>query len=245
MATGKNKLLRYARVYFGGYNISGDARTIGTLQNKIDPIDMTALSDSYRNALGAGHREVGVMGFQAFLNDTASSGAHTLMKNGGSTQLSVLLGSLAEPAIGDIAYLLPAVLLSYPYSFDGGAAIISGDFMPDASQSLTASPFGIVQHPATSLSATTNATSVDNGASSANGAIAILHLVATSSGDFALKVQDSANNSDWSDLITFSSDGSAITSEVGTATGTVDRYTRFQATRTGGSCTPVVSFARL
>ncbi len=44
---------------------------------------------------------------------------------------------------------------------------------------------------------------------------------------------------------TFTATGSAITSEHGSGTGTVRQYVRFRAARTGGSCTPVVTFARL
>ena len=40
MATGKNKLLRFCRAYFGGYDLSGDSRTFGALNNSVGEIEI-------------------------------------------------------------------------------------------------------------------------------------------------------------------------------------------------------------
>ena len=51
------------------------------------------------------------------------------------------------------------------------------------------------------------------------------------SGSPTVKIQDSANNSDWADLITFST-SSAASAERKTVTGTVNRYVRLNLSGT-------------
>ncbi len=46
--TGKNKLLRWLRVFINGYDLSGDARSIGTLMNAFGEVEMTGLSHSVK-----------------------------------------------------------------------------------------------------------------------------------------------------------------------------------------------------
>ena len=91
--------------------------------------------------------------------------------------------------------------------------------------------------------------SVDNGASSANGGAALLHVPTNSVGGGAttIKVQHSANDSTWADLVTFTAVGaSTITSQLSAVTGTVNRYLRVTASTAGssGAITFMVSFAR-
>jgi hypothetical protein len=98
--------------------------------------------------------------------------------------------------------------------------------------------------------ATTNSTSVDNAASTANGGLAQLHVTAnTWSANATIKVQHSSDNSTWADLATFTVVGTTVTTSerVTVAAGTtVNRYLRAQNTLTAGSgsITYQVSFAR-
>lgn len=89
-----------------------------------------------------------------------------------------------------------------------------------------------------------NEASVDQDASSSNGAVANLHVTAFTGTDAVIKIQDSANDADWADLITFTTvDG--VTSERATVAGSVDRYVRaIVASGTFSSVTFAVSFAR-
>lgn len=90
--------------------------------------------------------------------------------------------------------------------------------------------------------------SVDNSASSANGGAAVLHVPTnTVDGDTTIKVQHSANDATWADLISFTAVGaSTITSQISAVTGTVNRYLRVTASTAGssGAITFMVSFAR-
>lgn len=98
------------------------------------------------------------------------------------------------------------------------------------------------------VSATGNGTAQDNGASTANGGAGTLHVTANSrNGNTTIKIQHSADNATWADLITFSVVGSTtVTSERSTASGTVNRYVRVQHTLAGstGSITYHANFAR-
>ena len=93
-----------------------------------------------------------------------------------------------------------------------------------------------------------NLASVDNAASSANGGAALLHVPAnTVDGATTIKVQHSADDAVFVDLVTFTDVGaSTITSQLSAVTGTVNRYLRVTASTAGssGSITFMVSFAR-
>ncbi len=93
-----------------------------------------------------------------------------------------------------------------------------------------------------------NLSSVDNGASSANGGAGTLHVPTnTVNGNTTIKIQHSANNSTWADLISFTVVGStAKTSELKAVSGTVNRYLRATASTAGssGSITFMIAFAR-
>jgi hypothetical protein len=98
------------------------------------------------------------------------------------------------------------------------------------------------------ISSTGNGTSVDNTASSTNGGVGFLSVPTnTRNGNITVKVQESADNSSFADLVTFTVVTSTQkTSERVEVTGTVARYLRVSYTVAGstGSATPVVAFAR-
>lgn len=101
------------------------------------------------------------------------------------------------------------------------------------------------------VSSVTANTSVDNSASSANGGVAHLHVTAnTRNGAATIKVQHSANNSTWADLVVFTATTSSTTTseriEVAAGT-TVNRYVRANISAIAGSTgsvTLTVGFAR-
>lgn len=106
---------------------------------------------------------------------------------------------------------------------------------------------GVILEDVTAITTDTNGASVDNGASSANGGVAHLHVTAYSgltSND--ITIEHSANDSTWATLVTFTQ-VSGVTSErvVVPAGTTVNRYLRVVDDVDGtGSCTRAVAFAR-
>ncbi len=114
-------------------------------------------------------------------------------------------------------------------------------------QSTVGREHGIVLHALASESATGNGTSVDNSASSANGGSA--YILATSAGVTSVtgKIQHSADNSSWADLVTMTAIASTGRSaERKIVTGTVNRYLRAVWTNGASAATPpfILAFAR-
>jgi hypothetical protein len=94
-----------------------------------------------------------------------------------------------------------------------------------------------------------NLSSVDNSASSTAGGMANLHVTANTitGGSTTIKVQHSADNSTFVDLITFTAvSASTTTKEFSAVTGTVNRYIRATASTAGsaGAITFNIVFSR-
>lgn len=98
------------------------------------------------------------------------------------------------------------------------------------------------------VSASGVTTGIDNGSSTANGGLFNLHVTANNrDGSSVIKVQHSADNSTYVDLVTFSSVSASTTDgESITSTGTVNRYLRASHVPSGssGSVTYHISAAR-
>lgn len=102
----------------------------------------------------------------------------------------------------------------------------------------------IISHHALAQRTTSGtATVVDAGASSANGGYAYLHATAAS-GTVIVKIQDSSDNSTYSDYLTIGTVTASAKSFRATGTGTVNRYTRLVYTITSGTATFVAGFGR-
>lgn len=106
--------------------------------------------------------------------------------------------------------------------------------------------YGVSLHDLTAETADASGSSVDGTAASSNGGAGHLHVTAFS-GFTGLDViiEDSANNSTWSTILTFST-ATGQTSERQAITGTVRRYVRcsWDVTGTPGSVTFSCGFAR-
>lgn len=97
---------------------------------------------------------------------------------------------------------------------------------------------GWVQHPFTEDTNTTTGTSYDGGTATSTGWTAHLHVSLVDGGSWVVKIEDSADNSSWSDVTggAFTAATGATQQRLSSASGaTLRRYTRCTATRTGGS----------
>jgi hypothetical protein len=232
MATGKTHA-RWMRLILDGTNLSGDSRQIGSFGMEYATAEAQGWADGVVHYT-LGHPSHIFSGYQAVFNNTASTGSHTELSAVEKYFLTLFVGIRAAPAVGDPTFSSDMEQMNY--KIDGtDSVLINVDMIKGVSNITNAAAFGRALAIGTSLSATTNGDSIDNGASSANGATGFLHVTATSSGNWTLKVQDSPDDGAWSDLFTFDIDGSAVTADTKSASGTVDRYLRFQATRTAGT----------
>jgi len=153
-------------------------------------------------------------------------------------------------AVGRRAVLLNANETSYEVTGGiGDLVAVSAELQ--ASGTVGGLDRGVLLAAKASITATGAQSSVDNSASSANGGVAHLHVTGNSrDGACTIKVQHSADNSTWADLVTFTNTvASTVTSqrtEVAAGT-TVNRYLRANVTTFGGSTgslTITVGFAR-
>lgn len=143
-------------------------------------------------------------------------------------------------AIGNRAQLMQSIETSYGVSATVGDAV-TVSMEGQVTEGMT---YGVVLADLTARTATGNTTSQDNSASSANGYVAHLHCTAFAGTNITIKIQHSADNSTWVDLVSFTQ-LTATGSERKTATGTVNRYLRVNIAGTFTSATFAVALARL
>jgi hypothetical protein len=107
---------------------------------------------------------------------------------------------------------------------------------------------GVLLAALSSVSASATPSAINNGASTANGGVGYLHVTAnTRDGASTFKVQDSADNVTFADLVTFTNVSASATSGQRVAiTGSVDQYVRAEVVPGGssGSVTYTMAFAR-
>ena len=183
--------------------------------------------------------------------------------DGSDEELVALLGNATTPvitvregaaSIGSRAIIAQADETNYAISSPvADVTTVSAEFQctPNQVSNLTLALCGGVQLTAGASIAhgsLGSLSSVDNGASSANGGAGTLHVPTnTGNGNTTIKIQHSANDSSWADLISFTVVGSsAKTSEIKAVSGTVNRYLRATASTAGssGSITFMVAAAR-
>lgn len=243
VASGKDKLLRHARIVFGPYNLSGDARTISSAELGFGEAPNWGWDNRVQTLVSSGNRMAGIRGFQALINDdTGRSAAALAVTDVNYYPVSLFLGGGGDPACPDPAYTIDGIGIGNAASFDSGIGVFSCDFLPVAGGA-DANPLGVTLL-YQGLTATTNGASHDAGAATANGFICSLHITASSGGEWEFVLQDSADDSSWTTLGTFTLDGSEVSAEAISGTGAVKRYVRLQATRTSGTCTVAVAFSR-
>ena len=191
------------------------------------------------------------------------SGMWSADTDGSDEELQALLGNATTPlltvregaaAIGGSAVIAQANETNYAISSPvADVHTVTADFecTPNQVSNLTFALAGGVQLTAGASIAhgsLGNLSSVDNSASSANGGAATLHIPTnTVNGNTTIKVQHSANDASWADLITFTVVGASTkTSELKAVCGTVNRYLRASASTAGssGSITFMIAFAR-
>ncbi len=106
---------------------------------------------------------------------------------------------------------------------------------------------GFVLHPLAEDTNTTTGSSRDDSASSSTGWLAHLHVTAVDGGSWVVKLEDSADNSNWLDVsagafaAVTAAGGQRLASAADTTT--LRRYVRYTATRTGGSAGNGITFS--
>jgi hypothetical protein len=211
----------------------------------IDTAETSAFGTSAKSYV-VGHRD-GTVSLGGMFEGTVSTGTDEFFDTalGNATKTQVIVAPEGN-SVGAGAILLIADDTSYEVS-SAIADIVqaSAEF-----QSTDAVEHGKILSSGSAVTTTGNGTGVDNTTSSLNGGAGFLSVpVNTRNGNITVKIQHSADDSTFADLVTFTVVSStAKTSErVEVASGTtVNRYLRVNYTVAGstGSATPVVAFTR-
>lgn len=238
---------KHTRLIVGGYDLSGDVRSIGALPWTFEADEGAALTDEVMNVL-IGQPTIAPGVVNSFFNN-AAAGVHTLFSGqGGEDQiLTALVGAGAAPLAGSPAFCGRFPLLSYMAGGEGavGATLTFGNASEAAPD--YGIPWGVLLHPSgqeTGANAGTNDS--DYGVQTTDGGFGVLHILATD-GTVTFSIDDSPDDSVWSNLLTFTLGGDSIGAEIVSLadTATVERYLRWQAAPgTATAFTFVMSFVR-
>jgi hypothetical protein len=246
---------KFFRVYANGYDISGQARDIGTVGYKADAPTVAAYSDAVKNTvLGQVQMQCGPL--NAFLSPSSGSGLHEIGNAGNSVfDVMVAFGVLAAPKIGDPVYAWRMYQGEYKSTGEGVVGVNLA--FPDSAYSASnnySSPFGYLLHASgAETGANTAVGVVDAGGATTKGGIFVYQLF-SSDGTVTLSVDDSAtnlNNAAFSALsgATSGSINASTTPQSGfialATTATVRQYLRWQlAFGTASTATFACAFLR-
>lgn len=226
--------------YVGGYDLSGDVGSIDNVGGPRGTMDVTGIGQSGMDRLLLPGN--GVISFKSFFNDAALA-EHVILKSLPTTDTHVVYAK--GQAIGDACAMLVAKQINYDPTRNQDGSL---EFAIEAtSTGGVALEWGVMLSAADDTHASAGSSdSLDNGASSSAGAAAYLQILDINSGAPTVKIEDSTNDSSWSDLITFTavSDGAEPTFERKTVSGTVNRYLRVTTTGTLSNCKFIVGIRR-
>lgn len=233
-----------ARVYLAGLDLSRFANN-ATMAGTWDSADITVFGDSDREFRGTliSHS----LTVSGFLDAAATGNASVLNTlHAATTTMTAYTYAPNLDTIGNPVYA-GQILNS---SLELGAPV---DGIQTFALNATASAafgqtkgfgFGRSLHALGAETMITNFTAVDNGTTSANGYLAVLHCTAFTSGSTTVKIQHSPTGAVWTDLPTNFTALTATGSQVVHGTGTVQPFVRAQITAISASTTFSVAFVR-
>jgi hypothetical protein len=246
MTTGKT-VTKYTQVFIEGYDFSGVTNAIGELQSSSQVVDYTAYSDGWNNNL-LNQFQCAMTGYKGWFNVTSAGVINYAQNSSGPKIVTVGLGILGTLAVGDPAFMARLVQRSFTATPEiAGAISVSAEYESGGGDGNLAGvkAWGNILKTNALISSTTTGTTFDSLAATTAGGMGFLHVTAAG-GVWSIEIRQSTDNFGANDtnLLTFSSDGSAITAEQSAVTGSVARYLRYKATRTSGNLTALIGFVR-
>jgi hypothetical protein len=231
--------------YINGVNIA-DAITEFSFEGDAEELDATTVSSSggfraYVRGFKEGTLETTGI-FDA--DDTTADKIHDILSTAWVAGTNnIVTASRGTISVGSTAIMMDGPQLTYEMPYSVGELIMSNaTFRADDNLN-----FGVFLMNALQAAGTNNGTSHDGGAATTNGGFMQVHLYNDDASDVDVKIQDSANNADWTDLSGAAVNNLSAARASGSVavTGTVRRYLRAVATVTGGDTFLVtVAFAR-
>lgn len=217
-----------ATLLINGNKLSPNA-TAYEVTSTVEPVEATGFGEGSKNYIpGLATAKVSV---DMLWN---SDSVHDVLKTSGQTGNVTLL---PEPYVaGCPSISLPFMQSNYTPQGSPDSILKIGSIGFESSGVNIGVEHGLALHQA-AVTATTTGTAVDAGAATSGAYSAILHVWSKTTTDtYAVEIQDSSNGTTgWATVISFTLDGTAISSERITGTGAVKQYRRAKLTRTGTS----------
>lgn len=216
--------------YVGPYDLSGDISALGTVGGSVGTLDKTGINKFGYERIGG--LRTGTMEFTSHFNDAAGQ-EHVAFS--ALPYTDVILSYFRGTTLGNPVASMTAKQINYDASRgdDGDLTFAvsaqSNGFGLEWGRSLTAGMRTDTE--------ATNGTSIDTTASASFGGQAYLHVTAFTGTDVTIKIQDSADNSSFTDVtsFTFGSITGVTSSRIALgSTDTIRRYVRVVTTTTGG-----------
>lgn len=218
-------------LYVAGYDLSGDVGTVTRVGGGPELLDVTTISKlAYERLTG---KKSGSIEFATFFDD-ATNAEHDALK--GLPRTDVIATYTRGTTLGGVAASCIGKQVNYDWNrandggLTGAVQVLSNGYGIEWGRQLTA---GL----RTDTSAT-NGSSIDTTASASFGGQAYLQVFSFTGTSVTVKIQDSADNSAWSDVTSF-----AFTAATGRttqriqlgSTATIRRYVRAVTTGTFSS----------
>ena len=221
----------HVQVLVGGYELTGDMNKVG-IDDSRRLLEATSFGMSAQRFI-PGQRSM-ILSHNGYLNPE-TAGSHPVLRGVViDGVVSVLIGQNADPVVGDPIYHMLTVQQLYETAPEYGQVI---PFSAKFANRGDLAGWGVALAVPVTITNTATGSNVDNGALSANGGAAFLHILeATLTDTYSIIVEGSADGSTgWGQVAAFTLDGSALDSERVGITGSIPRYLRYKATRTGSA----------
>jgi hypothetical protein len=227
-----------ANLYVDEFDLSGDVGAVGNIGSSRTQLDVTGINKDFMERLpGLGD---GGISYTGFYNP---SGAHSVLAPIGTAAqiVTVTLGT----DVGSGAASLHGVEVNFDKTRGNDGSLVF------STEALSFAGFGtewgflVTAGKATAAGSGTATSTVDNAVATSNGGAAFLHAFSIGSGTATVIVEHSTDNATFASITggTFAA-FSAATSERITLTGTINRYTRYNATGTFGTAVFAVNINR-
>ena len=220
----------HAQVFVDGYELTADSNRV-TINDSVATYDVTAFSDQVHKFI-RGSRMI-TLDHVGYMEAAAAHSHPVLKADAVNGVVSAVLGQNIAPIVGDPMYSL----LSQQSKYSTMPKV--GSYIPFAAMFANRGDlggWGNALAVGETFTSTKNGTTVDGGASSANGAAAFLHILQAAANDTYTLIIQGSNASNFSSPVTlgtFTLNASALGSERIMIAGTINRYVRYQATRIG------------
>lgn len=228
------------RLYAAGYDLSGDVNALASMGYTQAMLDVTTLDlAATARIAGLSDGAISVNGWFEAAGEHAAWASNSGRIASADQNVIVQLGT----SLGDAMIGMVAKQSTYNVTRAPGAAIAtSAEYMSTNGAQLD---MGVMLSTSKQTDASAAAsTSIDQTSATTAGAVAYLEVISVASGTAVFIVEDSANNSTFATIGTFTG-ATARTSQRLAISGTVRRYVRCSSTGVFTSAVFALGFARL